>query len=38
MSNINKEARIAELQQRAYNIRQHALWDKYRAKVMLDRP
>lgn len=25
MSNINKEARIAELQQRAYNIRQHAL-------------
>ncbi|MDM1784281.1 transketolase [Acinetobacter bereziniae] len=25
MSNINKKARIAELQQRAYNIRQHAL-------------
>lgn len=25
MSNIDKEARIAELQQRAYNIRQHAL-------------
>lgn len=25
MSNINKAARIAELQQRAYNIRQHAL-------------
>ncbi len=39
MLNVDKAGQIAELQQRAYHIRQHALrMGQYKAKAMLDKP
>lgn len=39
MLNVDKVGQIAELQQRAYHIRQHALrmGQNYKAKAMLDK-